>query len=262
MTLTQVNTPGAPRHYILEPGAVRLESVTEVLKALPSEFLIPWAARRERALVLEEAWQASIGGAYPGAAAFMKRLRERLSKKPHAHITELENAGHIGNEAHGMMEDWLRGATTPWADPHSQAQLAFNAGVAWCLDVGLVAESMEERVYDLELGVAGTYDLTAAQLTLPTIGRIRALLDWKTSRSLSLAHCIQISVYRYCLKFPGPCVLVKLPKRNGEIVQTHVIQPAECDAYVELFRHVKAIHDAKKAWDTAHPWVLTPRPAV
>jgi hypothetical protein len=262
MTLEQINTPGQSRYYLLD-GITRLESVSEVLSGgLPAPHLVGWAARKERAVVLDQCYrEMALRPRSP--AQVMRDLRQRLAGVKPAHETELMTASQIGTQAHALIEMWLKGESYDELidDAIPEAYRAFQAGIGWCMNVGLVPIALEQRVYDIDLQIAGTFDLTAAELTLPGLGNIRALIDWKTSRFFSLSHAIQVSVYRYCLKFDGFCVIVKLPKREGDQVAIHVVTPAEADGYVETFRAIKVVYDARRTWESAHP-LLTAKPAV
>lgn len=274
MTLTQVNTPGEPRYYLLG-GKTRLESVTEVLSGgMPQPHLLDWAARRERALVLDSAYQEMVARPrHP--TQVMRDLRARLSTTPLAHGTERDGAASIGTQAHALMEMWLKGESydelLDSADP--EAYNAFQAGIGWCMSVGLEAKAIESRVYSLDLGVAGTMDLVTASLSLPALEplygkrRITCILDWKTSRFLSLSHVIQGCVYRHCFlehnpdANPLPVVVVRLPKRKGDQVDAYVTQAEDAPKFVEVFRACKLICDVRRAWDREHP-LLTAQKAV
>lgn len=194
---------------------------------------------------------------------FKTLLDARLKQTKYACNTKLSEAGDIGTALHERIEWQLKrrlvkfdtnggdlGGTPPPVIPQ-EAQWAYEAWEKWAEESKLEPLMIEQRVYSLKYGFAGTTDM---------IGRINGMLvvsDWKTSSGLYLEHLIQISAYREALKEMGHFtdepmggVVVKLPKTAGDKkFKAAVLSPGEMDEYFKVFLNVRDLWVAIKKFE-------------
>ncbi len=215
---TRIDGGTAGRVYEI-PDGTRYPSVTSILKAYPKPALVDWAARKERELVVETAADLyeslPVGGKRMCRAAYLTTLATRLPKT-RAHQALLTRAGEVGTRAHNMIEWQLRGKVGKPPVLTPEAALAYQAFEAWRQDVDLKSIFIEQTVWSREWGFAGTMDLYAE---LNHEGRrVRAVLDWKTSRSIHFEHELQNAAYIHALQELGHAsaptwgFLVRFPK--------------------------------------------------
>lgn len=206
-------------YHTLEDGTT-LARVTSILTAISKEKLVPWAARVERELVIRSAGQ--LFAARPGldAPAFVDALTAGLGSP--AHQVLLFEAGDIGSAVHARIEWSLRRElgqhveTRPLLE-RIEALHGYRTFKAWRKTVELKPIHIEDRVYSLRHGYAGTMDLYC-EMTLPSVGRVPVLLDWKTSKRIYGETAIQNAAYLEALvemghaKHPSWGVILRIPK--------------------------------------------------
>src|SRR5690348_12313582 len=96
------------RWYELPDGS-RLPSVTSILRVVAKPALVTWAARVERALVVEAAANLHEdlppGGVKMSRPAYIASLLRRVGSQQ-AHQRALAKAGDIGSQVHARIE-WV-----------------------------------------------------------------------------------------------------------------------------------------------------------
>lgn len=204
------------------PGVGELVSVTTYLQAVPKPFLVGWAARRERELVVDAAVRLGT---------VTKATLLNVLPDSHAHELELDTAGELGSEAHALIEWWLRGEIGPRPAAREGAEIAYRAARRWAESVHLEPIFCEQTVWSTEWGYAGTMDL---------FGRVNgkpALLDWKTSKRYYPEHGLQNAAYITALAEMGHCdesvlgVVVRLPKDVDGDAHATFLEPPHAERF-------------------------------
>lgn len=256
---------GRDRFYEVEGHDKDLPSVTTFLSAIAKPALVQWSAKVERALVSDVAKQVFDRGANDGTpGAFPTELDARLKQTKYACNTKLEAAGDIGTALHERIEWTLKRRMTKF-DPNGgdlggspppaiaqEAQWAFEAWEKWADESKLEPLMIEQKVYSLKYGFAGTTDI---------IGRVNGQLvvgDWKTSSNIYMEHLVQVSAYREALQEMGHFtgeriggVVVKLPKTAGDKkFKATVVTPEEMDEYFKTFLAVRDLWVAIKKFES------------
>lgn len=210
---------GAQGAYHELPDGTRLPRVTSILDAISKSRLVNWSARIERELVVRVASQ--MNAALPGGVTALA-LNANLGA--HAHALELAEANAIGSEVHARIEWRMQkelgvvvGPKPPLSAP---ALIAYNAFDRWRKSVKLRPIFIEQRVWSREYGFAGTMDLFC-EITLPDIGTILVVLDWKTSKRIYGESGLQNAAYVHGLiemghaKPPVHGLILRMPKVNA-----------------------------------------------
>jgi len=217
--IKQVN-PGAgkARYYELPDGS-RLPSVTQILTAIGKPALMNWAAKVEREFVIEAA--AQLYDDLPSTVnkmtriGFMHSLTDRITKTK-AHKTISEKALDIGSATHKRVEWELRGRIGPEPVCVGEALWAFQAWETWWKDAGLEVVRIEQAVWSLTHGYAGTMDV----LVKDRSGEL-VVVDFKTSKAIYGEACLQAAAYAHAVDEMGhgPVVrglIVRLPKHEQD----------------------------------------------
>jgi ATP-dependent exoDNAse (exonuclease V) beta subunit len=251
---------GRDRYYTVEGSEVDLPSVTTYLAAVAKPALTQWSAKVERALVAEIAKELHGRPALAGLPdSFESVLDARLKQTKYACNTKLADAGEIGTALHERIEWELKfrmagGAASGEAPVIAQeAQWAFDAWLKWQAESNLEPLMIEQQVYSIKYGFAGTTDI---------IGRVNGMLvvgDWKTGSTGKpyLEHMLQVSAYREALKEMGHFtdevmggVIVNLPKKAGNKgFKASVLTPEEMDDYFKTFLCVRGLWVAMKKFE-------------
>jgi hypothetical protein len=226
-------------------------AVTSILEAVAKPALIPWAAKVERELVIEAAaslWEDAPRTTKMSREAFIASLGNRLGKT-RAHQKALAKAGEIGTQLHSLIEWNLRRdlGQVVGPEPHirDEALWAFMVWEDWRKSVDLKPLAIEQVVWSNLYEYAGTMDLLA-ECTLPEIGRVRALLDWKTGKAiygeagLQNAGYVQALVEMKQATPPVTGVIVRLPKVDTDPEpEFKVISWEEIQSLFQVFLTVK-----------------------
>ena len=257
MAITGSYNKGRDRFYEVEGHDRDLPSVTTFLGAIAKPALVQWSAKVERALVAGIAEEVFKSNPSDVSTALRVLLDARLRQTKYACNTKLEAAGDIGTALHERIEWELKrqlSAITEAATPPviaQEAQWAFDAWQKWADESKLEPLMIEQKVYSLKYGFAGTSDM---------IGRVNGMLvvsDWKTSSGLYLEHLIQVSAYREALREMGHFTdepmggaIVKLPKTAGDKkFKAAVLTPEEMDEYFKVFLCVRDLWIAVKKFE-------------
>lgn len=106
-------------------------------------------------------------------------------------------------------------------------------------------ESMEVRFYDNELMVTGQYDFLG---TVKINGvRVKAIVDWKSSKKVSMKHKIQASVYAKNMGADAGLV-VAFGAENKQRYSAGCVTLDKIESNYMAMRHVKAAMDAVGVW--------------
>jgi hypothetical protein len=228
------------------PDGVDRVSVTTVIGVLAKPALIGWAAKEERNLVLDAAAEFLVESKeVVNPREYRKFLEARLGAQK-AHVKKLRAATDIGSAVHEKIEWTLRGELQQAVGPEPQlegaALWAFMAWEDWRKSVNLVPVQIEQMVYSVKHGYAGTLDLFA-EMDLPTGQRGMAVLDWKTSKALYPESSLQSAAYAEALIEMGHaehplwgCV-VRLPKLETDpAFEVKFLAPKEQGEAFKSFR--------------------------
>jgi hypothetical protein len=205
-------------------GEALLPSVTNILGSIAKPALVGWAAKTEREMCLQAAcdlWdEVPVGVKKMERMAYRATLEARIGKQK-AHAKELAKAGEIGNQVHGLIEwNLKREMGKPVGEQpriSDAAQWAFMAWEDWRKQANLRPIDIEETVWSKQHGYAGTMDLLG-ELDLPDVGRVVAVLDWKSGKAIYPEALLQNAAYVNALiemgDAPPPLhgVVVRLPK--------------------------------------------------
>jgi hypothetical protein len=166
-------------HYYLDANELRVPGVTTILKALPKDALINWAANATADAAVNR-WDELA--AMPPAA--------RLKELQAARYQDRDKAANRGTEVHKLGEQLAAGHAVEYPDElagHVEAYVRFLDE----FDVQPVL--IEAVVMSHKYGWAGTLDMVA---DFPTLGK-RLLVDLKTSRSGVFGEtALQLAAYR------------------------------------------------------------------
>lgn len=218
-TLTKPTRQDGPSGRFYEVNGQRLPSVTHILSCLGKPALINWAANQERAACLDAAADlyTDLASTPPmSRSSFVATLTARIGKQK-AHKRELEKAGEIGSQVHGLIEWNLRSQLGQKVGPEPRvvddAQWAFMAFQDWANSVSLKPIYIEQTVFSLVHGYAGTMDLLAEVHGVPT------LIDFKTGKSIYAEAHLQNVAYQAALVEMG-----HQPAQGGRIVRLPKVQ--------------------------------------
>ena len=227
--------------------------MTAILNAINKPALINWAAKTEREMVIRAAadlWEDAPETPKMSRVAFLATLDSRIGKEK-AHTKALSVAADIGSQAHGMVE-WtfrkeLKQAVAPEPKLTDKALWAFMAWEDWRKQANLVPLAIEQMVWSSKYGYAGTLDLYA-ELDLPTGGRGRCLIDFKTGKAIYSEASLQISAYAEALiemghaERPVHGMVVRLPKLESDPhFETKFIPQEQITEHQKTFVHVLAL---------------------
>lgn len=254
--ITGTYNKGRDRYYEIEGHDKDLPSVTTYLGAIAKPALTQWSAKVERGLVADIAKEVRLATLDGGD--FSAALDARLKQTKYACNTKLEAAGEIGTALHERIEWELKKALygpSGFMEPPviaQEAQWAFDAWQKWREESKLEPLMIEQRVYSIKYGFAGTTDI---------IGKVNGQLvvgDWKTSSGVYLEHLIQVSAYREALHEMGHYtgeriggVVVKLPKTAGDKkFKATIVTPEEMDEHFKTFLAVRDLWVAIKRFES------------
>ena len=235
-----------PSGRFYEVDGRSLPSVTHILQVIGKPALINWAANQERALCLDSAADLYVDCASTppmSRATYIATLTGRLGKQK-AHKRELEKAGEIGSQAHALIEWNLRQRLGQKVGPEPRvvddAQWAFMAFQDWANSVNLEPIFIEQTVFSLKHGFAGTMDLLAR------VNGAVTLVDFKTGKAIYAEAFLQNVAYQAAMMEMGHSVpegglIVRLPK-----VQTDPgFETAAVPCFADLFPTFLAV---KQVW--------------
>jgi hypothetical protein len=216
------------------------------LTVINKPALVNWAATTERNLVMQVA--ADLYQDAPAQkmtrAAWINTMETRLGKQK-AGERELAKAGQIGTQVHGLIEYSLKVKLCQKAEPppliSDKAAWAFACYEKWAKQVNLTPIYIEQTVYSVTHGYAGTMDLYAE------IDGKATVVDFKTGKAVYPEAHLQNAAYRFALREMGhgdaiQGIILRLPKNEVDPDPEAVI----CDPEAES---LEAFLTAKKLWE-------------
>ncbi len=228
-------------------------SVTSILSAVGKPALINWAASEERNLVLEcsaDLYEDCPVKPKMSRLGWLSTMQQRLGKE-RAHQRLLRKAGEVGSQVHALIEWTMRAKLCEQPGPSpaisDKGLWAFSIFEKWAKEVKLTPILVEQTVYSLTHGYAGTMDLLAE------VNGVLTLVDFKTGKAVYSEAHLQNAAYRFALREMGhgdtkQGVIVRLPKNevdpDPEIVTCD--DEAEC---LEIFLAVKKLWTFLQAKD-------------
>ena len=264
-------------YYVLDPSTPPMPRTTSVIdRGIGKPFLTTWAARLEREAVLEEVGRTLADHVDEvRSRAILKDLTERLPPDLACDVRKKE-AADFGTDVHELLEDHLRAriglpATREQEarEPAAMVARAAELAVAWLEAIDFVPDpqGIEERLWseDERIWSAGTADAFGTadldrllatttsnrrpQEDHPPGSRVPLLIDWKTSKSIGVAHKVQIGAYvTYMIergRISEPChaCILRMPKseKDKPRVEALLIHPSEFARYGGAFRLIRRI---------------------
>jgi hypothetical protein len=238
------------RFYEL-PDGTKLPSVTTLLSAIAKPALINWASYGARDATIAAAraiYEASDGDISP--ASFEAALRKTLGKRP-AHLAKSDEALDIGTLVHARIEAETRRELgeavelpeIPETDVDGTPHPAWNALASyhhWRMDHDVKPIAVEQRVYSVELGFAGTCDLVAY------VDGVLTIADYKTSKAVYPEYRLQIAAYRAAYNtdaganFIGGLIL-RFPKERGDAFEAADVPWEDQESLMRVFLAAKEI---------------------
>ena len=222
MATQKRTTTTAGRFYHIEDRD--LPSVTTILGAIAKPALVKWAENTAKAATMDAAADlyydlSKIQGAVTMPRhTYLRTLDRRIGQIKQTE-RETQKALEIGSQTHALIEWSLkralgRVATRPATTP--PAEWAFMAYEDWAKSVDLQPIFVEQTVWSLEHGYAGTLDLLAR-----VNGEV-TLIDFKTSKAIYAEYDLQSAAYQHALEEmghslpPGGGLIVRLPKVESD----------------------------------------------
>lgn len=212
----QVGTDGEERF---------LPSVTTILRVIDKPFLLPWSIRLEREYLLNIAgiiYQDSLRAPKPFSRAEFLRQIEANFPKGNASDVVGRDAAALGTAAHKKCEWFLKGmlgaggvARGPEPEVRWESEWAFQTFKAWVEKTGFLPTLVEQTVYSLKYGYAGTMDI------LGILDGETVLIDIKTSGKIYRDSFRQNVAYQEGVNEMGLSrvtrgLTIRLPKTKSE----------------------------------------------
>lgn len=224
-----------------------LVSVTTYLQVIAKPDLLGWAVKANKTEAIAVAADLYDEIAYKAPMsklAFTTSLQARLQHS-RADQKQMKRAGDIGKQLHKLVEWTLRKELGEVVDKQpvlcDEGQKAFASWVQWRQEVDLQPIHIEQTVYSLEHGYAGTLDLYAK-----VNGKL-AVLDWKSGKAIYPEAYLQNAAYRCAFEEMGhgavDCgYIVRLPKTKGD---TFEVAKIENGAYL---KDLSAFFNVMELW--------------
>jgi hypothetical protein len=239
----QINTPAGRRYQVeSEQGeSVYLPSVTTILSVVGKPALINWAANQAKAEVIDVAADFYIDLQFQpdllSRPAFITGLEARLTGARRDQKI-LEKAGDIGSSIHKRIE-WVLSAElgVPGREPEAlepEAQNAFNEWLQWRESVNFKPVLLEQQVYSLRHGYAGTMDVYAE------VNGEMSVIDWKSGKAIYREAYLQNAAYAEALREmkhgePESGYIVRLPKIAGQGFEVARLDKKDLRRNLDLF---------------------------
>lgn len=251
MAVKRIDSDHGPRLYSIptpEGGERKVPSVTTVLSLKGKPQLVAWAAKVERALIVEAS--ADLYEDLPltstkkmSRMAYVDTLTKRIPLAK-AHQIETEKAFETGRLAHEMVEYTLRKqmnhAVTDIPRLNEEAAFAFAAWEKWAEETNFTPKYIEQVLYSQEFGYAGTADVIA-DISVDGVP-VLAVGDWKTSKAIYDEYGLQVAAYAHALLEMGhakqmPYAFVsRFPKtRHDTPFETRIWTPDELNENLRIF---------------------------
>lgn len=224
-------------------------SVTEILRVINKPALVQWAAKEERILTIEcaaDLYEDAHGTPKMARPTYVATLDARIGKL-RANQRLMQKAAEIGAQTHDLIQWNLRRLLGQKVGPEprigEKAMWSFMAWEDFAKKVALKPLLIEQAVFSLQHGYAGTMDLLALVDDVPT------LVDFKTSKAIYQEAHLQVAAYQVALAEMGhgPAergMIVRLPKNEND----PAFEIAESPSVQDLFPTFKATIELWKWW--------------
>jgi hypothetical protein len=187
--------PDRPRYYRHLADGWELPGVTTILAKWDKGGLINWAAdlEREAVLVAAEELYALLHKRGPISPVAFRPTLEQALGKARQHVKKKEAAADIGKATHARVqweiEDRLGLAKEPPPVVGPESQLGFIAWEAYFNKSGITPLRVEQPIWSLEHGFAGTGDFFGLR-----DGQL-GYVDYKTSKRIYPSQHVQAAAY-------------------------------------------------------------------
>jgi hypothetical protein len=235
--------PGDERQYV---------SVTTFLDVVSKPFLIPWAAKMERELILllvQQGYSLEYIVEYL-SAKHPDKPKQYLN--PFGHQSYTESRADIGATVHKAIDMYLKKLKLPRMNKDEKH--VYKKWLTWWEAQGFELLGAEKVVKNEQLGYAGTLD------ALVRHGDAIPVIDWKTGKGHYPEHILQNFAYQQALNLAGEWnptggLLVYIPSQPDELdrpVYTKDVPQVtpelmkKVEAYLDLWRIVN-----NKPWKEA-----------
>lgn len=230
---------GGRSHWYALDGE-RVEGVTTIISKGVSkgDILVRWAANQVSAAAVD-------------SAGYWRKLErdEAVTYLKNSPWRSRDEAGARGTEVHGWAESWAETGILPVPEDVDEVIRGQVASFGQFLsDFEVDVELSEAVIFNRAELYAGTCD-GFISLTLPDGTRQRAIIDYKTSKSVYSETCLQLAAYRYGdfyltpagdrVGLPGveAAYVVHLPAKGG-----YKLIPVQADRRMyRVFIHAKAL---------------------
>jgi hypothetical protein len=235
---------------------VFLPRVTSILGVISKPALVNWASKTEREFVkgVSADLYDDLKGTPPmSREGWLTSIDARLGKEK-AHQREMAKAQEIGSQAHKLIEWNIRKrlGQVPGPEPRvtDKALWAFMAWETWADSVSFEPILVEQRIYSLKYGYAGTLDLLAK------IDGKLMILDWKTGKAIYEESLLQNAAYQVALEEMGHGkaeggLIVRLPKVETD-PEFEVREVPPRDDLFPVFLHAIELYRWQKKNDEAY----------
>ena len=251
----------------------KVPSTTQITKVIEKSVLLYWAVKVQ-AEWLAGQWTTGTNYSSSDIEAILKRSKSQ-------HKVKSEEATTIGSQVHFWIETFVNMSIetaegTGWPEgwqniplPHTlQGIYSVNAFLNWFNDTDVVFLASERKVYSMEHGYSGTFDLMCM------INGIVCLVDFKTSKAMYEDYYIQLSAYtkayheeidymlaklegdeRTAYEIANPrieeALVLRVPKDGGVYeTGTVIVGSPMFDAYFEVFKASRVIYDWQEKYTT------------
>ena len=255
--LKQVTGNWGGRYYET-PDGERLDSVTTILQAINKPALVGWAAKTERALVMEAASALYVDLPNNGVQKMTKptyitSLESRIGKMK-AYTKEMEKATEIGKQVHAIIEWNIRKDLDQKVGPEpplesNEATWAFMVYEEWRKAHSFTPQFIEQIVWSPAWQYAGTLDV------LGDVDGIVTVLDWKSGKAIYDEALLQVTAYAKAIiemghaKPPIQGCIVRLPKVvTDPEPEIRIVSWEEIETLFPVFLQAQGVHQWSSAW--------------
>ena len=287
MRIKRTDTAQGRWYNVLHEGEThRLPSVTTIGAVVGKPALLRWASKKSVQAVLASASAVREDSATLSSDEYLKAVTTHLQaeiakcgactqggdQKRHSYFHERDSheKSHLGNRVHKRIDYEL--ATRPAPDGLGQDRGAppplsveedhcYQKWVAWSRTVDIHPIKVEEQIYSITHGFAGTLDLLAMIDLRDGNGPQLSVVDWKTGGIYEDAF-LQSVAYQVAAEERGfgtavRGLIIQVPREDVDMEIVEV--PPVADLF-PVFCSVKTVFDWKQTQPRKKPKKKTPVP--